>query len=164
MEREYIQIFFHYGYIIFVGGECDSNAFLSEDDLIRWASPYIPTFNYIEDIILFTQLQIIQPGYLVKWTFVADLLKGVEYPALAMYRNSMRVIVTISEPLRTNYSNVYESIIDPPFSVQAGDIVGLDLPENARLSLIIILNYGSVGGVSLRGNGLVDGYHLSPLR
>ena len=56
--------------------------------------------------------------------------------------------LAISQPSHTNYSNVYESIIDPPLSVQAGDIVSFDLPENARLSLIIILNYGSVGGES----------------
>ena len=80
-----------------------------------------------------------------------------------MYRNFRRVIVTISQPFRTIYPNVYESIIDPPFLVQAGDIVGFDLPENARLSLIIILNYGSVGGESLAGNGLPDGLPLVSL-
>ena len=54
------QIFFHYG-CFFVGGECDSNGFVSEDELMDLASLYIPTFNYIEnDIILFTQLQITQ--------------------------------------------------------------------------------------------------------
>ena len=64
--------------------------------------------------------------------------------------NYQRVIaLAISEPFRTIYPNVYESIIDPPFLVQAGDIVSFGLPENARLSLIIILNYGSVGGESL---------------
>ena len=151
-------------WLLFVGGECDSNGFVSEDELMDLASLYIPTFCYIDnDIILFTELRITQPGYLVKWVFATDLLEGVEYPALQMYRNLQRVIATNSEPSRTIYPNVYESIIDPPFLVQAGDIVGFGLPENARLSLIIILNYGSVGGESLRGNGMVDGLPLVSL-
>ena len=58
---------------------------------------------------------------------------------------------------------MYESVIDPPIPVQAGDIVGLVLPENARLSLIFLLNYGSVGGESSRGNDLVDGIPLISL-
>ena len=110
--------------------------------------------------VYFTDLKVTQPGYLVKWTFTADLLEGVEYPTLDMYRVVMNVnyqgviALAISEPFRT---------IDPPFLVQAGDIVGFDLPENARLSLIIILNYGSVGGVSLRRGQIVDGLPLVSL-
>ena len=143
---------------------------MSEDDLMELASLYIPTFDYIDnDIILFTELQITQPGNLVKWTFAADLLYGVQHPTLVIYReNNGRlerlVDLAIShQPLPTNYSNVYESIIKLHAPVQAGDVVGLELPENARLMLVFLLNYGSVGGKSLQDNGLVDGLPLVSL-
>ena len=116
------------------------------------------------------QLIIKQPGDLVKWIFIAKKGEGnTEYPSLRVYRRDMegnfrRVPnLSSSEPVLTNYTNVYECIIDTRFQVQAGDIIGLDLPENARLLLSIILNHGSVGGESLRGNRLIDGLPLVTL-
>ena len=155
--------------LAFVGGQCDTWKFVSEDDLMELANFYIPAFVYIDnEIILFTELQITQPGHLVKWTFAAHLLDGVEYPSLAIYRGIMYhfqriTTLTITKPFHTIYSNMYESVIDPPIPVQAGDIVGLVLPGNARLSLIFLLNNESVGGESLRGNGPVDGIPLVSL-
>ena len=120
------------------------------------------------DRIYFTQLIIEQPGDLVKWIFIAKNGEGkTKYPSLTVHRmmngvlqrefNSMSF-----QPFLTNYTNVYECIIDPPFQVQAKDIIGLDLPNhvNARLLLSFILNHGSVGGESLRGNGSIDGLPL----
>ena len=111
------------------------------------------------------QLIIKQPGNLVKWTFIAKKGEGnTEYPSLRVYRNSRSVpISSCSEPVLTNYTNVYECIIDTPFLVQAGDIIGFDLPGNARLLLSIILNYGSAGGESLRRGQIVEGLPLVTL-
>ena len=111
------------------------------------------------------QLIIKQPGDLVKWTFIAKNVEGnTEYPSLFVHRGSQRVFNSMSfQPFLTNYTNVYECIIDTPFQVQAGDIIGLDLPRNARLLLSIILNHGSFGGMSLRHGQTVEGLPLVTL-
>ena len=52
---------------IFVDCQCNTSEFVNEDALMELASLYIPMFHYIDnDMIQFTELQITQPGYLVK--------------------------------------------------------------------------------------------------
>ena len=160
-----------------VGGECGSSPFLSEDNVRERTAQFIPNFIQLEnDHILYPQLNIIQDGYLTKWTFAAeDLGQGHERPDLLVYRvndiTSFPVIINTlpgSNALLTVYPNVFEYTVDPPLSLQARDVIGLDLPPDttARLLLSFILN-DSPPGVSLVNfdvdNGNVDGLPLVTL-
>ena len=158
---------------LYVDGDCGSSGFLSEDVLREKAALYIPSFNDQEDVrIIFSGLTITQTGYLVKWTFAAKYLGAEgEYPILQMRgeRNgNFRPLPnqSMADPILTVYPNVYECIIEPPLLVQAGDIIGLDLPsrESARLLLSILLNYGSVGGMNISSGDLIDGLPLITLK
>ena len=160
---------------LYVDGNCSSSGLLSEDALREKASLYIPFFQYLNgDRVIFPDLNIRQAGYLVKWTFAAEYLgTGEEYPRLLVYGErdgnfQLLPIEQCSHPTLTFYPNVYECIIEPPFQVQTGDIIDLDLPstQSAQLLLGILHNYGSVGGDSiLPGSGdLIEGLPLITLK
>ena len=146
---------------------------MSEDDLKDYAFLYIPQFLPLDfNSILFTELTIEQPGNLTKWIFSAKYLgdeeKRTKYPTLRLYRgikgNSQQLFGFMnSQPVPTNHTNIYECYIKPPFPVQAGDYIGFTLPKNAKLLLSIILNYGSAGGDTLGGAGVIDGIPLVTL-
>ena len=133
---------------------------------------YIPTFKYLEDDkAIFSDLTINQDGHLVKWTFIAKHLgQGGEYPSLQLYRNvggNRKYVPGLnhSAPMPTIYPNVYESIIENPLLVYAGDIIGFNLPsvENAQLLFAVLLNYGSFGGGSILSGELIEGLPLVSL-
>ena len=142
------------------------------------AALFIPNFIQLEnDCIFYTHLNITQDGYLTKWTFAAeDLGQGHEWPVLQVNRfndigdNIPEIINTLpgSNALLTVYPNVFEYTVDPPLSVLAGDFIGLDLPPDTtvRLLLSFILN-DSPPGESIRNfdvnNGDVGGLPLVTL-
>ena len=130
-------------------GDLDGNRGIPVNDL-REKARYIPNFAEVEGnaIILFQHLNIIQDGYLVKWTFTAeDLGEGTNYPGLQINRNIISKITAQSGPFPTNYSNVYEFILGTGTQVQAGDSIALELPpiSSARLLLSFVRNGGPPG-------------------
>ena len=126
---------------------------MSEDDLREKAALYIPNFVEVEDdLILFLHLNITQDGYLVKWIFTAeDLGQGegrTQYPQLKIVRSDF-VLQPLqgSDPVPTDYSNVYEFTLASPMQVQAGYTITLQLPPitSARLLLSFVRNSGPPG-------------------
>ena len=126
---------------------------MSEGDLREKAALHIPNFVEVEDNwIFFPHLNITQDGYLVKWIFTAeDLGQGegrTQYPQLQIVRSDFTPrSLQGSDPVPTDYSNVYEFTLASPIQVQAGDFIALQLPSitSARLLLSFVRNSGPPG-------------------
>ena len=128
---------------------------MSEDDLREKAALHIPNFVKVEDtFITFLHLNITQNGSLVKWIFTAeDLGQGegrTEYPQLFISQPPPQIQLQAlqgSDPVPTNYSNVYEFTLSSPMPVQAGRHITLELPPitRARLLLSFVRNSGPPG-------------------
>ena len=130
-----------------------SSQFLSDGDLREKAALHIPNFVEVEDdFIFFPHLNITQDGYLVKWIFTAeDLGQGegrTQYPQLRIVRSDfVPQPLQGSDPVPTDYSNVYEFTLASPMQVQAGYMIALQLPPitSARLLLSFVRNSGPPG-------------------
>ena len=132
---------------------------MSEDDLREKAALHIPNFVEVEDdFIAFPHLNITQNGYLVKWIFTAeDLGQGEErtqYPQLLIVESDfMTRPLEGSDPVPTDYSNVYEFTLASPMQVQAGEFIALQYKPitSARLLLSFVRNSGPPGERVLLG-------------
>ena len=154
----------------FIGGECDSSEFLSEQNLKDKAAHLIPNQIQVEDdVIIYQHLNITQDGRVVKWTFAAeDQGVGWKGPVMRIYRfeegqENLFDFSSIqgSDAVATTYPNVYEITVDPPVAVYAGYFVGLELPpiDSVKLLLSFILN-DSPPGVSIVNGDDVEGLPL----
>ena len=131
--------------------------------------------------ILFPQLNIVQDGNLVKWTFTAeDLGEGegrTDYPDLlildpdngGLYHDGMDSAngvvyhLNSSQAVSTKYPNVYEYTVDPPVPVKAGYFIAIHQPpkETARMLLSFVKLTG-LGTIDLENQESTDDL-LQPL-
>ena len=99
------------------------------------------------------ELKFTASGLLTKWIFAAQYttIFNSLYPQFRVWRKTGSTFTavegTISSsylPSRSTFLNVYEYFLDPPVPVEAGDFVGMVVPnsKDARLRLSIIRGIG----------------------
>ena len=128
--------------------------------------PYI--IERDDDEVEYEDLNIIQNGILVNWTFVASIGEGEEYPKLFKITPEKmgftQNIINNINCTETPYPNVYECSVTPE-PVEAGDSIGIVLPAYRRAGLLLsfLSTDGGPIGESLFGNDDLEGIPLITL-
>ena len=128
------------------GDHCDdcTHGFMGVDEL-RELARYIPSFAEITTNQSFRDLKISEDGFVVKWTFTAQILDPAPgrrdgYPQLLIVSNSTDRVhrLNSSTAVPTEYPNVYESTVTPPVSVKVGDYIAVHNPPADRAAMILM--------------------------
>ena len=128
------------------GDHCDdcTRGFMGVNEL-RERARYIPSFPEITTNQSFPDLKISEDGFVVKWTFTAQILDPAPgrrdgYPQLLIVSNSTDRVhrLNSSTAVPTEYPNVYESTVTPPVSVKVGDYIAVHNPPADRAAMILM--------------------------
>ena len=127
-------------------GNC-TRGFMGVDEL-RELARYIPNFAEITTNQSFPDLKISEDGFVVKWTFTAQMLDPAsgrrrggwrrdDYPQLLIVSNSSDRVhcLNSSTAVPTEYPNVYESTVSPPVPVKVGDYIAVHNPPADRAAM-----------------------------
>ena len=121
-----------------------TQGFISRDILTSVELKEALDFTQSSLFLVVPELTFITSGLLRKWSFVAEKTFSVqtEYPKFQVWRRDGQVFTAVSgtstpssAPSLSGYLNVYEYILDPPVPVEAGDFVGMEVPERIEAQL-----------------------------
>ena len=97
---------------------------------------------YPQEQMLFPNIQFTCSGQVVKWIVGASYTSGEYYSELQIWRPTsdntfQKLNSTVTTVLAEVRSGIYEFVVDPPFPVQPGDVLGIFQPPELESRLLI---------------------------